>query len=92
MISEKIKTQGELHKGYIVGMKFIDDIDLCVDVYFDGNAHSVMDNSFIEIYDYFDNRYSNENNCIFVEGILVDVYVFNEGIYLDLDSVKKENL
>ena len=96
MISDKIKSQGELHKGYIVGMKIISEqvgfLSLHLNVFFDGKIHLVIDDSFIDYYEMFIRRYSVNNSDIFVKGIPVDVYVRKGNIYLDLNSIKMEEL
>lgn len=96
MISEKIKNNGELHKGYIVGMKIIYStigyFDLYLNVFFDGNVHIVIDNSFIDYYEIISKRHRLENTNVFVKGIPVDVYTKKGSIYLDLDSISIEEV
>lgn len=92
MVTDKIRKNGELHKGYIVGMKLLDYYDLCVDVYYDGIFNSVFDNDAADLYENFNNRYEVNGNDVIVKGIPVDIYSYKNKIYLDLDSIKKEDL
>ena len=96
MISEEIKTQGELHKGYIVGMRVNDYYNLCVDVYYDNELktvdHVLKDDLSLRIYKVFCKRYSVKNSNVFLNGIPINIYIYKKNIYLDFEKIDEVNL
>ena len=92
MVTDKIRKNGELHKGYIIGMKKHNLFDIYVDVYYDGIFNTVIDDDAAVLYEKFNRRYSVNKNDIIVNGIPVDIYSYKNKIYLDLDSINKEDL
>lgn len=96
MISEKIKTQGELHKGYIVGMRVNNYDNLCVDIYYDKSLktvdHVLKDDLSLRIYKIFCKRYTVKNSNVFLNGIPIDIYIYKKDIYLDFENIDEVNL
>lgn len=96
MISDKIKSQGELHKGYIVGMRVNDYYNLCVDIYYDKIfktvEHVLKDDLSLRIYKVFCKRYIVKNSNVFLKGIPIDIYIYKKDVYLDFESIDEVNL
>lgn len=94
MVEKNVEGERKIYKGYIVGMrfvgnKFINRNNLCVDIIVNGKVESIIDNSLIDYYDFFNTQYDVIGSDVFVKAIPVDIYnyVGSENYTIDSNSV-----